>query len=80
MSDFALRGTVVYTPAPDVLEIHPDSFLVCASGVCQGIFPALPAVWAHLPVTDFGRELIVPGYTDLHLHASQYADLGLGMD
>lgn len=80
MSDFALRGTVVHTPAPDVLEIRPDSFLVCASGVCQGIFPALPAAWAHLPVTDFGRELIVPGYTDLHLHASQYADLGLGMD
>lgn len=31
-------------------------------------------------VTDYGDCLIIPGMTDLHLHAPQYAFRGLGMD
>lgn len=31
-------------------------------------------------VIDYGDRLIIPGMADLHLHASQYAFCGLGMD
>ena len=29
---------------------------------------------------DYGDRLIIPGFTDLHVHAPQYAFRGLGMD
>lgn len=32
------------------------------------------------PITDYGDCLIIPGLVDLHVHASQYAVRGTGMD
>ena len=37
-------------------------------------------MYAGFPLTDYGDRLIVPGLTDLHLHAPQYSFRGLGMD
>ena len=31
-------------------------------------------------MVDYGNRLIIPGMTDLHLHASQFGFCGLGMD
>ena len=80
MASLVLKGTILHAPTPGALEIKADSYLVCERGLCVGVFQELPAAYAALPVEDFGNKLILPGYTDLHLHASQYADLGLGMD
>ncbi len=80
MQSFALRGNILFTPAPDRLELQPRGYLVCREGSCEGVFPALPEGYSGLPVQDFGDALIVPGYTDLHLHAPQYGNMGLGMD
>ena len=77
---FALRGNVIYTPECGRLELHPHSFLVCEEGKVAGVFPALPERWQEIPVEDFGDRLILPGLVDLHVHASQYAYRGLGMD
>ena len=77
---FALRGNVIYTPECGRLELHPHSFLVCEEGKVAGVFPTLPERWQEIPVEDFGDRLILPGLVDLHVHASQYAYRGLGMD
>ena len=34
----------------------------------------------NVPVEDMGDQLILPGLTDLHVHAPQYSFRGLGMD
>lgn len=80
MQSFALRGNILYTPAPERLELQPQGYLVCREGSCGGVFPALPEEFSGLSVQDFGDALIVPGYTDLHLHAPQYGNMGLGTD
>lgn len=77
---FALKGHVIYTPACGRLALHPDSYLVCEEGKVAGIFKTLPARWQGVPVHDHGDKLILPGLIDLHVHASQYAYRGLGMD
>lgn len=77
---FALRGNVIYTPECGRLELHPHSFLVCEEGKVAGVFPELPEQWRSIPVEDYGDRLILPGLVDLHVHASQYAYRGLGMD
>ncbi len=77
---YALKGNIFYTPACGQLAIYPESYLVCENGRCAGIFGQLPERYKNIPVEDHSGKLILPGLIDLHLHASQYAYRGLGMD
>lgn len=77
---FALKGTIFSSKGPDKTEIFPDSFLVCEEGLCAGVFPSLPGQYQGIPVRDAGNTLIIPGLTDLHVHAPQYSFRSVGMD
>lgn len=80
MNDFVLKGHICYSAAPRELICLENGYAVCVGGRCQGVFPQLPAEFAHLPLTDFGDRLILPGMIDLHTHAPQYAFRGMSMD
>lgn len=77
---FALKGNLIFTPACGRLEVRPGQYLVCEDGLVAGIFETLPGRFGGIPVHDHGDRLILPGLVDLHVHASQYAYRGLGMD
>lgn len=77
---FALKGNIIFTPACGRLEVRPGQYLVCEDGLVAGIFETLPERFGGIPVHDHGDRLILPGLVDLHVHASQYAYRGLGMD
>ena len=49
-------------------------------GISKGVFLQLPEKYKGLPVKDHGNALILPGMTDLHVHAPQYTFRGMGMD
>ena len=76
---FALKGQFLDTPVPGELRIR-EGFLVCKNGLCEGVFDNLPERYAGIPVTDCTGKLIIPGMSDLHLHASQYSYCGTAMD
>ena len=77
---FALRGNLVYTKEIGTLEILEQQYLVCEDGRVRGIYPELPEEFCSIPVEDMGDRIIIPGLTDLHVHAPQYSFRGLGMD
>ena len=77
---FALRGNLVYTKKIGTMEILEQQYLVCEDGRVQGIYPELPEEFCSIPVEDMGDRVIIPGLTDLHVHAPQYSFRGLGMD
>ena len=77
---FALKGNIIFTPVCGKLEVRPRQYLVCENGLVAGIFETLPERFANIPVHEHGDRLILPGLVDLHVHASQYAYRGLGMD
>lgn len=80
MKDFVLRGNLCYSADMDRLETREHAFLVCLGGRCAGVFDTLPQRYAQLPLFDFEDRLILPGMTDLHVHAPQFSFRGLGMD
>jgi guanine deaminase len=81
MEPFVLRGNYLWATEPTKLQLRPRAWGVCdENGRCAGVFDVLPEAYAQLPVRDVGQCLILPGYSDLHVHAAQYRNMGLGMD
>lgn len=80
LNNIVLKGNILWSESPDVLQTSENSYLVCEDGLCAGVFRELPAKYAHFRLRDCGGKLIVPGMTDLHVHAPQFAFRGLGMD
>lgn len=77
---FALKGTVCCSENPKKLSVTENAYLVCENGLCAGVFEELPEKYRGISCHDWGDNLIIPGMTDLHLHAPQYAYRGTGMD
>ena len=80
MKSFVLKGQICTSASIDEIEITENGFLVVEDGVVRGVFRTLPSRFAELPLRDCGDCLIIPGMTDLHVHAPQFAFRGLGMD
>ncbi len=79
-NSFVLRGDICYSKSPTTLGLLRDSYLVCENGVSKGVFDDIPEGYRNLPVKNHQGKLIIPGLTDLHMHAPQYAFRALGMD
>lgn len=77
---FALKGTVCYSENLHKLVTAENAWVVCEDGQCAGVFLKLPEKYAGIPCRDVGDNLIIPGMTDLHLHAPQYSFRSIGMD
>ncbi len=75
-----LKGNLLFTPSSDQFVVHKEAFLICADGVIQEIAERLPEQYADCHVIDHGDALIIPGFVDLHTHAAQFNQRGLGLD
>ena len=75
-----LKGCIVSAPALGRLETTEHGYLIAENEHITGIYPVLPEQYAGAPVEDYGDDLIVQSFADLHLHAPQYPMLGTGMD
>lgn len=80
MNNFILKGHVCYSENSTNIRLVPNAYLVCENGLCAGVFETLPEQYTHLPLTDCGDKLLIPGLSDLHVHAPQFSFRGLGMD
>ena len=78
--NFIIKGNIIYSKDKTELTVKENAYLICEDGVCAGTFETLPEKYEGLPFMDYGECLIIPGMTDLHVHAPQYSYRGLGMD
>jgi len=74
---FALKGNIVFAPSYNKLEIKENSYLICENGLIKSITATKPE---NMHIRDMGNDIIIPGMTDLHLHAPQYTYRATGMD
>lgn len=79
-NELIIKGDICYSISKDKMEFHENSYIICSGNTVTGVYPILPMQYADCPVLDYSGRLIIPGMTDLHVHAPQYAFRGLGMD
>ena len=74
------HGNIVYSVSERELAEHTDSYIAVENGTVEGIYPVIPEKLGGAPVTDLGDGVIIPAFSDLHVHAPQYPQRGLAMD
>lgn len=73
-----LRGNLVYTENKDKFTaIEHGYVIVNPQGVIEKVCKELPKEYDGEQVKDYGDCLIIPGFTDCHLHAAQYPQMGV---
>ena len=80
MKTTILKGNIVAAPELGKLDIVENGYLVAVDGIIEGVYETLPEKFAGCEVEDCGKDLILQTFSDMHLHAPQYAMLGMGMD
>ncbi|AGK96052.1 guanine deaminase [Clostridium pasteurianum] len=77
---YAVKGNIIFTPSFGKYNIFKNSYIIIEDKYVKGIYEKLPTIYKDILVKDYGTSLIIPGFVDLHLHAPQFANLGLGLD
>lgn len=75
-----IHADIVYSEDRAHLAVHPDSYIAVEKGKVKGIWPVIPEEYRNVPVTDHSGGVLIPAFSDLHVHAPQYLNRGLEMD
>ena len=78
--NYVLKGDIAFSNNISEISSIEDGYVVCEDGICRGAYKEIPAQYKDYEVLDYTGKIIVPGMTDLHVHAPQYTFRGIGMD
>ncbi len=75
-----LHGNFVWSVSAADLAVRENSYMAVSEGIIEGIYEQLPEKYAGAPVEELGEGVLIPAFSDLHVHAPQYPQRGLAMD
>lgn len=73
-----LKGNIIFTKEKDKFEEYEQGYIVIEDGRVAVVSSKLPDIYGGIPVEDMGDRLIIPGFVDLHVHAPQWLNTGIG--
>ncbi|TCO79437.1 amidohydrolase family protein [Marinisporobacter balticus] len=74
-----VKGNIIFTKVSNRFECYEDHYIISINGIIEGIYKVLPQKYENCTVKDYGERFIIPGFVDLHLHAAQFLQCGMGM-
>jgi guanine deaminase len=80
MNTYILKGSIAYADNLKNVSYIDTGFVIVENGCIAGVFDRIPEQYSGIEVADYGDGIIIPFFSDFHLHAPQYPMLGLGMD
>lgn len=75
-----LKGQIIHVPQAGKLAALPNGYLLIENGVVVDTCDSVPEDWVTARFRNYGSSLLLPGLTDLHIHAPQYGFRSLGLD
>jgi len=79
-NEYAVKGNIIFTKEFGKYEITKNGYIVVQDDLVTGVYEKLSEEFSKLKIIDYGNAMIIPGFVDIHLHAPQFANLGLGVD
>ncbi len=77
---YAVKGNIIYTKTISEYTICENGYVVVLGKKVKGVYEKLDEELSNIKVLDYGDAIIIPGFVDLHVHAPQFANIGLGLD
>ncbi|HEY8365356.1 MAG TPA: guanine deaminase [Haloplasmataceae bacterium] len=77
---YAVKGNIIYACEFGSLETVKNGYIVVNDNKVLGVYPKLPDEYQNIEIRDYNDHLIIPGFVDLHVHAPQFSNIGLGLD
>lgn len=74
------HGNIIYSKSKDELVSREDAYVMVSDGHVKAIIEEIPEKFPVENIVDFGNSLIIPGFCDMHVHAPQFLQRGMGMD
>ena len=74
-----IKGTFLYTPSITEMIVE-QGYLHIKEGKTDGFYEEIPQALTGEEVRDYGDAVIIPAFNDLHIHAPQYINRGVGFD
>ena len=74
------HASIVYSKNKDELVEYENAYIVVKNDKVEGIYETLPSEYVDEEIIDFKNSVIIPAFSDLHVHAPQYPQRGLAMD
>ncbi len=74
------KGNLLFTKDIGKLTIIEKGYLVVKNGKIVEVTKELPKDVKKEDIVDYSDKLIIPGFVDIHLHAPQVNNIGLGAD
>ena len=78
MKGIVLKGDLIWTESPERFSFIENGYLKIEEGKIESVSKEKPL--GEYSLLDFTGSLIVPGLSDIHMHAPQYQYAGLYMD
>ena len=63
-----LKGDFIYSKSQTELEMIKDGFLLANEEEIIDLYTELPKEYKEERIEDYTGKLIIPGFTDLHVH------------
>ena len=76
MESFAIKGDLIWTEKPDSFMTMHDGYITVSDGRITSVSSERPSA----DIVDRSGCLVIPGLSDLHIHAPQYVFMGMHMD
>ncbi|RDY27601.1 guanine deaminase [Romboutsia weinsteinii] len=75
-----LKGNIIFTKDPNSFVTLENGYIVVKDSKVLGTYSSLPEEFKNLEIIDYKDKLIIPGFVDLHAHAPQFENRGIGLD
>lgn len=72
------KGNILFSAAPDRLTVLEGGYIAVLGGRVKGLYQNLPPEYEGIELEVDTDGLIIPGFCDMHLHAPQWINRGLG--
>lgn len=75
-----IKANLIYTESLDSFTVKENAYVGIEAGKVAFVESKLPEGYSDSEVESFGEGFLIPGFVDLHFHAPQYGNYGLGFD